>query len=123
VIGDVRWFQHGYYKAKFPAVSTASPEPARWKSRSGASLRLRNVTILDNSRVLKLLVERGRVLGVHVQQFNEMPVILTGDLVVDAGGRAAPPDGSRRRHGKLAIEEVSVGISTFTRTFSDRRAI
>jgi 2-polyprenyl-6-methoxyphenol hydroxylase-like FAD-dependent oxidoreductase len=121
VIGNLRWFQHGHYKAQF-----SSGMDGLMLSRPLLEVTVRrqveqlvNVTIEDSTRVMGLRVSGGRVDGVEVQQPGEKPVVVTADLVVDAGGRGSRTPVWLEEHGydKPQVDEVNVGIGYTTRTF------
>jgi 2-polyprenyl-6-methoxyphenol hydroxylase-like FAD-dependent oxidoreductase len=126
IIGDVRWFQHGYYKAKFhselggillsrPLLETTIREHVR---------QLSNVTIVSNTHVLGLVTDpdRRRVTGLRIQQAGRQMEIRQGELVVDASGRASrsPEWLAELGYSRPATEEVEIGLGYTTRTFRRR---
>lgn len=91
VIGDVRWFQYGHYKARFNSgrrgllMSRALLEGViRERVR-----QLSNVVIADSCHVLGLRASPSamRIVGVHTQP--DIGEAAAADLVVDASGRAS----------------------------------
>jgi len=121
VIRSIRWFQHGSYKARFASdlegVLLSRPL-LEWTLRRRV-MKLPNVRIIDHSRIVALLVDHGVVRGVRLQQANEKPSFVNGDLVVDAGGRASrtPEWLESLGYPGPAVEEVNVGIGYTTRIF------
>ena len=124
VIGNVRWFQHGYYKARFTSGLNGllMSRPLLEGTVRQQVLRIPNVRIFDRTRVLGLLSQGEAVTGVRVQFIGEEPRALSGELVVDAAGRASrSPDwledlGYRRPD----VEKVNPGIGYTTRMFRRR---
>jgi 2-polyprenyl-6-methoxyphenol hydroxylase-like FAD-dependent oxidoreductase len=121
VIGNVRWFQHGYYKAKFQSGfdGLLLSRPLLEVSLRRQVMQLPNVRIVDNSRVLGLLAAGGRVQGIRVQQIGENSFPVIADLVVDASGRGSRSGEwlAELGYGKPEVEEVSVGIGYTTRIY------
>jgi 2-polyprenyl-6-methoxyphenol hydroxylase-like FAD-dependent oxidoreductase len=123
VIGNLRWFQHGHYKARFASglEGLLLSRPLLEGTLRRRVLRLPNVRILDHTSATALVVEQGNVQGVHVrvQQPGEAGTTVTADLVVDASGRASrsPEWLESFGYGKPAAEEVHVGIGYTTRIF------
>jgi 2-polyprenyl-6-methoxyphenol hydroxylase-like FAD-dependent oxidoreductase len=121
VVGNLRWFQHGYYKARVRSgldgvlLSRALLEVTIRRRVE----RLPNVRIIDQSKVTKLLVANGAVNGVCVQQPGEALSAVVADLVVDAGGRGSrsPEWLEQLGYGRPAAEEVHVGIGYTTRLY------
>jgi len=121
IVGSVRWYQHGYYKAKFASgiegvlLSRALLEGTLRRRVQ----RLPNVRIVDGSRVMGLLVEHDDVHGVRVRQPGETPSAVVADLVVDTSGRSSrsPEWLGQLGYGKPAVEEVNVGIGYTTRIY------
>ena len=126
VIGDVRWFQHGYYKAKFhsglggillsrPLLESAIREQVR---------RIPNVKIASNVHVTGLVTDpdRRRVTGLRLQQTGGVTATYPADLVVDAGGRASrSPDWLYELgYGRPKTEMVEIDLGYTTRTFRRR---
>ena len=92
VIGDVRWFQYGCYKAKFQSglrglLMTRPLLEHTIRARVTPQPRIR---IVDNCRVIGLRVNqpRRRIIGVRTQPDLD-ECLATADLVVDASGRAS----------------------------------
>jgi 2-polyprenyl-6-methoxyphenol hydroxylase-like FAD-dependent oxidoreductase len=121
VIGSARWFQHGYYKAKFPSGFEALlfSRPLLEVTLRRQVLELPNVRIVDNTRVLGLMASKDRVEGVRVQQAGERGVTYAADFVVDSGGRGsrAPEWLQDLGYERPAQEEVFVGLGYTTRLF------
>ena len=126
VIGDVRWFQHGYYKAKFPSgfdgLLLSRPLLESTLRRSVSALR--NVAILDRAHVVGLASEPSRefVTGVLVQRTNGTSAIVHGSMVIDASGRASRSPEWLDELGYKAPESQTVGVDLgyTTRTFKRR---
>jgi 2-polyprenyl-6-methoxyphenol hydroxylase-like FAD-dependent oxidoreductase len=123
VIGDIRWFQHGFYKAKFQSGldGILLSRPLLETTIRAQVRQIRNVTIVHHAHVYGLLTddERKRVSGVRVQQTGGPVGEHPAELVVDASGR-----GSRASEwlGDLgypppALDTVDVSIGYTTRTF------
>jgi 2-polyprenyl-6-methoxyphenol hydroxylase-like FAD-dependent oxidoreductase len=121
VIGNLRWFQHGYYKAKFASGfdGLLLSRPLLEVNVRRQVLKLPNVRVADNTRVLSLLTEEGRVTGVRIQRGGEEPLTVTADLIIDAGGRGSrtPEWLEELGYGRPVHEQVNVGIGYTTRTF------
>ena len=121
VIGNVRWFQHGYYKAKFASGldGLLLSRPLLEVTIRRRVQRLTNVRIVDSTRVKGLLVEHGVVKGVRIQQLGETIIEVPADFVVDSGGRGSrmPEWLAELGYGKPKVEEVSVGIGYTTRIY------
>ena len=121
VIGSVRWFQHGHFKAQFTSgldVILLS-RPLLESCLRRRVQQLPNVSMVDNARVSALLSDRGRVHGVRVRRPGEPESMAVGDLVVDASGRGsrAPQWLVEMGYARPAVDEVSVGIGYTTRVF------
>ncbi|HXW04817.1 MAG TPA: FAD-dependent monooxygenase [Vicinamibacterales bacterium] len=124
IIGDVRWFQHGCYKAKFRSgfdgllLSRALLET----TLRAQVLQIPNVRIDDESHVLGLTEESGVVGGVQVSRGQKPAVRVAADLVVDAGGRASRSADwlEELGYGRPAVEEVPVDIRYTSMTFRRR---
>ena len=121
LIGNARWFQHGHYKAKFHSGLEALllSRPFLEGTVRRQVMKLPNVRIVDNSRVVGLLVSHGRVHGVRVHQPAEPLFPVCADLVVDAGGRGSKSQEWLVELGfpKPDVEEVNVGIGYTTRLY------
>jgi 2-polyprenyl-6-methoxyphenol hydroxylase-like FAD-dependent oxidoreductase len=126
VIGDVRWFQHGYYKAKFPSGfgGILLSRPLLEGVVRDRVRRLPNVRVLDKTHVRALVVDshKERVNGLRIQQRGDEPSTLEAALVVDASGRSSKAPEWLRELGYDApkTETVEVGIGYTTRTFRRR---
>jgi flavin-dependent dehydrogenase len=121
VIGNVRWFQHGYYKARFPSGlnGVLMSRPLLETTLRHHVQQLRNVRIFADRHVMSLLTRNGRVTGVLMQERGEAPIECAADLVVDASGRSSPSPGwlEELGYGKPPVDEVVVDIGYTTRTF------
>jgi 2-polyprenyl-6-methoxyphenol hydroxylase-like FAD-dependent oxidoreductase len=121
IVGNVRWFQHGYYKAQFASGlgGILLSRPLLEGTLRRRVLQLPNVRILESTRVMGLLVEHGVVRGVRMQPLREARMNLAADLVVDAGGRASKlPDWlDALGYGRPAVDEVTVDIGYTTRIY------
>ncbi len=121
VIGGVRWFQHGQFKARFTSGLDAIllSRPLLESCVRRRVQQLPNVSIVDNARVSGLLSDRGRVHGVRVRRLGESESTVAGDLAIDASGRGshAPQWLADMGYAMPAIDEVSVGIGYTTRVF------
>jgi 2-polyprenyl-6-methoxyphenol hydroxylase-like FAD-dependent oxidoreductase len=135
VVGSVRWFQHGCYKAQFDSglggILLSRPLLECMVRRQ--VLALPNVDLMPNIHVLGLAAteSRGRVTGVRVQHHrpHQSPArsvdmaTFNADLVVDATGRASRAGAWLEDLGYASppIEEVGVRLGYATRTFVRRR--
>jgi len=126
VIGDVRWFQHGYYKAKFKSglngILLSRPLLEGTIRRRVAVLP--NVSIVDRTHVVGLAtdVDWKFVTGIRIQRPQGEPAVLDADLVIDASGRASrsPMWLSDLGYGRPVEETVGVDLAYTTRTFKRR---
>ena len=93
VVGSFRWFQHGYYKAKFQSGldGLLLSRPLLEGTIRRRVMQLPNVRILDSTRVMALLVEDGVVRGVRIQQLREAKTSLAPI------SSSTPAAGHRRR--------------------------
>ena len=121
VIGDARWFQHGYYKAKFRSGlgGLLLSRPLLEGTVRRQVMRLPNVTITTGTHVLGLVARDGRVDGVRVQRGGADVESVMADVVVDASGRASrsPEWLEEMGYERPAVEEVRVDLGYTTRTF------
>jgi 2-polyprenyl-6-methoxyphenol hydroxylase-like FAD-dependent oxidoreductase len=121
VIGNVRWFQHGYYKAKFTSGlnGVLMSRPLLETTLRRHVQQLPNVRIFADRHVMNLLTRNGRVTGVLTQERGEDPIECAADLVVDASGRSSPSPAwlEELGYGKPPVDEVVVDIGYTTRTF------
>ena len=126
VIGDVRWFQHGYYKAKFPSglggILLSRP---LLESRLRYHIRqLSKVTVADGIHVSGLVTDGSgrRVIGVRVQHAGHAGVVVDADLVIDASGRASrsPQWLDELGYAAPSSDTVDVGLGYTTRIFRRR---
>jgi 2-polyprenyl-6-methoxyphenol hydroxylase-like FAD-dependent oxidoreductase len=126
VIGDVRWFQHGYYKAKFQSGlgGILLSRPLLETSIRAQVRKLPNVSIVHNAHVHGLLTDadRTRVSGIRVQQTGGSAADHHAALVVDASGRGsrAPEWLAELGYSKPATDEVEVSLGYTSRTFKRR---
>ena len=121
VIGNVRWFQHGYFKAQFTSGfdGILLSRPLLERSVRHQVEQLPNVTIVDNARVEGVLSDRNRVQGVRVRRAGEAESQVVADLVLDASGRGShvPNWLDAMGYGKPKMDEVWVGLGYTTRVF------
>jgi 2-polyprenyl-6-methoxyphenol hydroxylase-like FAD-dependent oxidoreductase len=126
VIGDVRWFQHGYYKAKFQAGfrGILLSRPLLEGTLRQMVRRLPNVAIVDQTHVTGLLADVGgrRVTGVRIRAGAIESRIDGASLVVDASGRASRSSDWLAQLGySVPVEAaVNVGLGYMTRLFRRR---
>ena len=124
VIGDVRWFQHGHYKARFRSGvgGLLLSRPLLEGTVRRQVMRLPNVTITAGTHVLGLVARDGRVDGVRVQRGGADVESVIADVVVDASGRASrsPEWLEEMGYERPAVEEVRVDLGYTTRTFRRR---
>jgi 2-polyprenyl-6-methoxyphenol hydroxylase-like FAD-dependent oxidoreductase len=121
VVGNVRWFQHGHFKAQFTSGldGILLSRPLLESCVRRRVQQLPNVSIVDNTRVAGLLSDRGTVHGVRVRRPGESESTVVADVVLDASGRGshAPQWLEELGYAKPATDEVSVGIGYTTRVF------
>ena len=126
VIGDVRWFQHGYYKAKFPSGFDGLLLSRSLLESTVRQLvtRLPNVTIVDHTHVRGVLTsaDRQAFTGVRVQFPGRATADLRASLVVDASGRASATPAWLERLGyePPQVDDVNIDLCYTTRTFARR---
>ena len=126
VIGDIRWFQQGYYKAKFhggfPGLLLS--RPLLEGTLRDQVHQIANVRVREETHVRGLLTDaqRRRVTGVRVQRAHAAAEDLAATLVVDTGGRAArsPEWLEALGYPVPAAESVDIGLGYTTRTFRRR---
>src|SRR5262245_26340507 len=123
VIGDIRWFQHGYYKAKFQSGlgGILLSRPLLETTIRAQVRKIRNVTIIHNAHVHGLLTDAGkkRVSGIRVQQTGGQVTEHPAGLVVDASGRGSRASEwlGEMGYAQPAVDAVDVAIGYTTRTF------
>ena len=121
VIGSMRWFQHGRYKARFTSGlrGLLLSRPLLETTVRRHVLQIPNVRVLDRTRVLGLLGGDGRVTGVRAQGAGEEAKSWSADLVIDASGRASRSSVWLPELGYQAPaqEEIAVGVAYTTRVF------
>ncbi len=126
VIGDVRWFQHGYYKAKFQSGlgGLLLSRPLLEGTLRRAVSALPNVVILDKTHVVGLASDSSHqsVTGVLVQRTDGSSAIVHGSLIIDASGRASRSPQWLEELGYEAPEALTVAVDLgyTTRTFRRR---
>ena len=124
VIGSVRWFQHGHYKARFRSGldGLLLSRPLLETTIRRQVARLPNVAIQDGTHVLGLLISRKGVDGVRLQRAGSVVESVAADLVIDAAGRASrSPDWLEQAgYERPAVEEVRVDLGYTTRTYRRR---
>ncbi len=125
VIGDVRWFQHGYYKAKFPSGFNGilMSRPLIEGTLRRLVGRLPNVRVLGqtHARTLETSDDGRGVSGVRTTNADGESV-LDADLVVDASGRSSRSAEwlSALGHKPPSVDEVPIALGYTTRTFRRR---
>jgi 2-polyprenyl-6-methoxyphenol hydroxylase-like FAD-dependent oxidoreductase len=126
VIGDVRWFQAGYYKAKFPSGlrGILLSRPLLEGTLRLMVQALPNVTIESNVHVVGLLTddERRVVTGVRTRRGTTAAVIDRAALVIDASGRSSrtPEWLEELGYQPPAESRVDVDLGYTTRLFRRR---
>ena len=126
IIGDVRWFQHGYYKAQFQAGfhGVLLSRPLLEGTVRRMVRRLPNVTMVGDTHALALVgdVAGRRVTGVKIRQGVRDSLIDGAALVIDASGRSSRTPEWLERLGYDAPQEsrVEIGLGYMTRTFRRR---
>jgi 2-polyprenyl-6-methoxyphenol hydroxylase-like FAD-dependent oxidoreductase len=124
VIGDLRWFQHGHYKAQFPSGfdGLLLSRPLLETTIRRQALQIPNVRIDGESHVLGLVEDGTAVRGVRVRRGDGVVEPLAADFVVDASGRSSrsPEWLAELGYGRPPVEEVAVDIGYTTRTFRRR---
>ena len=120
IVGNIRWHQHGYYKAKFQSGlgGVLLSRPLLEVTLRRIVERLPNVTIIGTSHVTGLLVNNGRVEGLRVQRGSDTTLVMA-DFVVDVSGRASrtPEWLEQLGYAPPPVEEVNVGIGYTSRVF------
>jgi 2-polyprenyl-6-methoxyphenol hydroxylase-like FAD-dependent oxidoreductase len=121
VIGNVRWFQHGHFKARFHSGldGVLLSRPLLEVSVRRQVEQLPNVSIIANARVVGLLSDGGSVHGVRVRRLGDPETTVVSDLVVDCSGRGShtPEWLGALGFAKPAADEVFVGLGYTTRVF------
>lgn len=124
VIGNVRWFQHGCYKAQFRSGldGLLLSRPLLETTIRAIVRRIPNVTIRAGVHVLSLSARGPQLNGVRVQFPGFAPELVPADLVVDASGRAsrAPLWLQELGYDAPRTEEVRVDLGYTTRIFRRR---
>jgi 2-polyprenyl-6-methoxyphenol hydroxylase-like FAD-dependent oxidoreductase len=126
VIGNVRWFQHGYYKAKFESGlrGILLTRPLLEQTLRRLVQALPNVTIQDETHVVGLLtdVDHRNVTGVRTRRGQTTGIIDGVALVVDASGRASrAPEWLAQLGYQAPVESrVEVNLGYTTRFFRRR---
>ena len=125
VIGDLRWFQHGCYKAKFPSEfkGIILSRPLLEGTVREQVRQLPNVTIVEQTHISGLVADDGgrRVTGIRIRR-NDESFVATADFVVDASGRSSR---AGEWLGDLgyptpSIDCMEVDVAYTTRTFRRR---
>ena len=125
VIGNVRWFQHGYYKAKFRSGlgGIVLSRPLLEGTIRNAVRKLPNITFVDNSHIAGLVSDRQRrtIVGVRIQR-GDSESVMDAALVIDASGRSSrsPQWLQDLGYEPPATQTVEVGLGYTTRTFKRR---
>lgn len=126
VIGDVRWHQHGFYKAKFQSGLNGLllSRPLLEGVVRAQVRRLPNVAVRAGTHVRELLMsaDRTAVVGVRVQVPGQPAEELPASLVVDTGGRGSLSADWLTQQGYDApvVESVEVDLSYTSRVFRRR---
>lgn len=124
VIGNVRWYQHGHYKAQFRSGLNGLllSRPLLEGTLRRQVARIPNVTIHSGTHVHGLLSRDGGVTGVRIQRAGAGAEPFAADLVVDASGRASRSGVWLEELGfeRPAVEEVRVDLGYTTRMFRRR---
>jgi flavin-dependent dehydrogenase len=125
VIGDVRWFQQGYYKARFASGlrGILLSRPLLEGTLRRMVQALPNVTMESSTHVLELLADADRrvVTGVRTRRANIDGVVGDVALVVDASGRSSRAAEWLERLGYQAPPESQVDIDLAYTTRHFRR--
>ncbi len=122
VIGDVRWHQHGFYKAKFASglAGLLVSRPLLEGAVRAQVRRLPNVELRSETHALELVTGAdGSVAGVKIQTRGQGRTELGASLVVDAGGRGSPSPEWLVQLGYQApaVESVAVDLSYTSRVY------
>jgi 2-polyprenyl-6-methoxyphenol hydroxylase-like FAD-dependent oxidoreductase len=124
VIGNVRWFQHGHYKAQFASGlhGVLLSRPFLETTMRRLALQIPNVRIDASSHVLGLVEDAGRVRGIQVRREDEPETTVNADFVVDASGRAsrAPEWLVDLGYERPPVDEVAVDLNYTTRIYRRR---
>jgi 2-polyprenyl-6-methoxyphenol hydroxylase-like FAD-dependent oxidoreductase len=126
VIGDVRWFQQGFYKAKFQSglAGIVLSRPLLEGTLRRTVRAQPNVTILDNTHVVGLATDEATqsVTGVRIQRADGAPAVVDAALVIDTSGRASrsPQWLEALGYPTPAEQTVEVDLGYTTRTFKRR---
>jgi 2-polyprenyl-6-methoxyphenol hydroxylase-like FAD-dependent oxidoreductase len=123
VIGNFRWYQHGYLKAQFQSGldGLLLSRPLLEVTIRRIVERLPNVAIVDGAHVQGLLASERRIEGLRVQRGTELAKV-TADLIIDAAGRASrtPEWLVRLGYPPPPVDEVQCGIGYTTRVYRRR---
>lgn len=125
IIGNVRWFQHGYYKAKFASGFNGLllSRPLLESTLRRHVRDLPNVIVIDKAHVLDLTTDKSRmrVTGIRLQR-NRRISTMDATLVIDASGRASRSADWLEAVGyqRPETQAVAVNLGYTTRTFKRR---
>ena len=128
VVGDLRWFQHGCYKAKFQSEfkGILLSRPLLEGTVREQVQQLPNVTIVDQTHISGLVTDDGgrRVTGIRIRR-NDESLVADADFVVDASGRSSRAGEWLGELGypKPSVDSVEIDLAYTTRTFRRRRTI
>ena len=127
VIGSVRWYQHGYYKAKFASGldGLLLSRPFLEATLRRQVLQIPNVRIDGDTHVAGLQEDQGWVRGLRIRQGGESRVRLVGaDFVIDASGRGSrsPEWLEEMGYERPAVEEVAIDLGYTSRIYRRRPA-
>ena len=128
VIGDVRWFQQGYYKARFTSGlrGILLSRPLLEATLRQRVVALPNVTLESETHVVELMsdLHGGAVAGVSTRRGETRATLDDVSLVVDASGRSSrmPEWLERLGHHRPLESRVEVDLGYTTRFFRRRPA-
>jgi 2-polyprenyl-6-methoxyphenol hydroxylase-like FAD-dependent oxidoreductase len=125
VVGDLRWFQHGYYKSKFQSEfkGILLSRPLLEGTVREQVQQLPNVTIVDQTHISGLVTDDDgrRVTGIRIRR-NDESLVADADFVVDASGRSSRAGEWLGELGypKPSVDSVEIDLAYTTRTFRRR---
>jgi 2-polyprenyl-6-methoxyphenol hydroxylase-like FAD-dependent oxidoreductase len=130
IVGSVRWFQHGRYKARFNSglEGVLLSRPLLEGIVRRHVLAIPNVDLVAHTHVVGLSAEGSRVTGVRLRRDDHgggpsrFDATSLADLVVDASGRASrsPEWLEQLGYERPRVDEVRVGLGYTTRTYVRR---
>jgi 2-polyprenyl-6-methoxyphenol hydroxylase-like FAD-dependent oxidoreductase len=126
IVGDFRWHQHGYDKAKFTSglSGVLLSRPLLEETLRERVSAMPSVVTLDRVHVGGLAATGGRVTGVELQSPTRGRWTMDATLVVDASGRSSRSPEWLNALGfePPRTDTVQVGLGYTTRTFVRRPA-